>query len=157
LEGPTLPGGAGAPATPEVPGRPGAVLFVCAMNAIRSPMAENLTRALYGKQVYARSAGVSAGDPDPFVPVVMAERGIAMDNQQPVTLDELGDSYFDLVITLSPEAHHHVLQLMRAQAIDVEYWPTMDPSTVAGKREQVLEAYRQTRDRLEERIRRRFG
>ena len=72
-------------------------------------MAENLTRALYGKQVYARSAGVNAGDPDPFVPVVMAERGIAMDNQQPVTLDELGDGYFDLVITLSPEAHHHVL------------------------------------------------
>jgi protein-tyrosine-phosphatase len=127
------------------------------MNAIRSPMAENLTRALYGKDVYARSAGVTAGDPDPFVPAVMAERGIAMDNQQPVTLDELGDSYFDLVITLSPEAHHHVLQLMRAQSIDVEYWPTMDPSTVAGKREQVLEAYRQTRDRLEERIRRRFG
>jgi protein-tyrosine-phosphatase len=157
LAPPTLPGAGDVPAKAAGPARPGSVLFVCAMNAIRSPMAENLTRALFGKSVYARSAGVNAGDPDPFVPVVMAERGITMESQQPVTLDELGDSYFDLVITLSPEAHHHVLQLMRAQAIDVEYWPTMDPSTVAGKREQVLEAYRQTRDRLEERIRRRFG
>jgi protein-tyrosine-phosphatase len=137
--------------------RPKSVLFVCAMNSIRSPMAENLGRMLYGKEVYFRSAGVNAGDPDPFMHAVMAERGIAMADQQPVTLEELSDGYFDLVVTLSPEAHHRVLQVMRAQAAEVEYWPTMDPSTVAGKREQVLDAYRQTRDRLEERIRKRFG
>jgi protein-tyrosine-phosphatase len=137
--------------------KPKSVLFVCAMNAIRSPMAENLTRAIYGNAIYARSAGVNAGDPDPFVQSVMAERGIAMQAHHPVTLDDLGDSYFDLVVTLSPEAHHRVLQLLSAHSVDVEYWPTMDPSTVAGKREQVLEAYRQTRDRLEERIRKRFG
>jgi protein-tyrosine-phosphatase len=137
--------------------KPRSVLFVCAMNAIRSPMAENLTKAIYGNAIYARSAGVNAGDPDPFVQSVMAERGIAMQTHHPVTLDDLGDSYFDLVVTLSPEAHHRVLQLLRAHSVDVEYWPTMDPSTVAGKREQVLDAYRQTRDRLEERIRKRFG
>jgi protein-tyrosine-phosphatase len=137
--------------------RPASVLFVCALNSIRSPMAENLTRALYGKEIYARSAGVTAGDPDPFAQAVMAERGIAISDHHPATLDELGDSYFDLVVTLSPEAHHRVLQLLRSQAVDVEYWPTMDPSSVAGNREQVLDAYRQTRDRLEQRIRNRFG
>jgi protein-tyrosine-phosphatase len=137
--------------------RPASVLFVCALNSIRSPMAENLTRAIYGKEFYARSAGVSAGDPDPFAAAVMAERGIEMAGHNPVTLDELGETYFDLVVTLSPEAHHRALELLRSQAVDVEYWPTMDPSTVAGNREQVMDAYRQTRDRLEERIRRRFG
>lgn len=120
-------------------------------------MAENLTRALYGKQIYVRSAGVAAGDRDPFIEAVMAEKGIAMQSHAPTTLDELGDGFFDLVVTLSPEAHHRVLQLLRSQAGEVEYWPTMDPSTIAGKREQVLDAYRQTRDRLEERIRNRFG
>jgi len=120
-------------------------------------MAEGLTRALFGDSIYARSAGVAAGDADPFMQAVMAERGASMSGHQPSTLDELGDSYFDLVITLSPEAHHHVLQLLRSQAIEAEYWPTMDPSTVAGNRDQVLEAYRQTRDRLEERLRARFG
>ncbi|MCU0790808.1 MAG: protein-tyrosine-phosphatase [Nitratireductor sp.] len=137
--------------------RPASVLYVCALNSIRSPMAENLTRALYGSAVYARSAGVNAGDPDPFAAAVMAERGVPMLDHHPVTLDELGETYFDLVVTLSPEAHHRALELLRSQAVDVEYWPTMDPSTVAGNREQVLDAYRQTRDRLEERIRRRFG
>lgn len=137
--------------------RPASVLFVCALNSIRSPMAENLARALYGNDIYARSAGVSAGSADPFAAAVMAERGISMSDHLPVTLDDLGDSYFDLVVTLSPEAHHRVLQLLRSHAVDVEYWPTMDPSGVAGNREQVLDAYRQTRDRLEERIRKRFG
>ncbi len=120
-------------------------------------MAENLTKSLFGNKIYARSAGVSAGDPDQFMQSVMAERGISVANHAPMTLDDLGEGYFDLVVTLSPEAHHRVLQLMRSQATDVEYWPTMDPSTVAGKREQVLDAYRQTRDRLEERIKNRFG
>ena len=133
------------------------MLFVCALNAIRSPMAEHLTRAIYGNSIYSRSAGVAAGDYDGFMSAVMAERGIAVGDHQPTTLDELSDGYFDLIVTLSPEAHHRALQLAQAQATDVEYWPTMDPSGVAGNREQVLDAYRQTRDRLEERIRRRFG
>ena len=137
--------------------RPQSVLFVCAMNAIRSPMAEYLTRTLFASQVYARSAGVSAGDSDSFMHAVMAERGISMEGHHPATLDELGDSFFDLVVTLSPEAHHRVLQMLRSHAVDVEYWPTMDPSTIAGKREQVLDAYRQTRDKLEQRIISRFG
>ncbi len=141
----------------EAASRPQSVLFVCAMNSIRSPMAENLTRSIFGKQIYARSAGVAAGNADPFMQAVMDERGIPMAAHTPMTLDELGEGYFDLVVTLSPEAHHRVLQLMRSQASEVEYWPTMDPSTVAGKREQVLDAYRQTRDRLEERIKNRFG
>jgi protein-tyrosine-phosphatase len=137
--------------------RPGSVLFVCAMNSIRSPMAEYLTRALYGRSVYAESAGVRAGEPDPFVAAVMAEKGIATGDHHPGTIDELSDTYFDLIVTLSPEAHHRALQMSRASAVEVEYWPTMDPSTVAGNREQVLAAYRQTRDAIERRIRDRFG
>jgi len=136
--------------------RPASVLFVCGMNAIRSPMAEYLTRHLFGDSVYAVSAGVQAGDRDPFVEAVMAEAGIEFGAHTPSTLDELADSYFDLVVTLSPEAHHRALEMTRAQAIDVEYWPTFDPSSVAGSREQVLSAYRQVRDRLERKIRVRF-
>jgi len=74
-----------------------------------------------------------------------------------VTLHELEDSYFDLIVTLSPEAHHGALEFTRSQAVDVEYWPTMDPSTVAGNREQVLDAYRSVRDALDRKIRARFS
>lgn len=137
--------------------RPKSILFLCGMNAIRSPMAEALTQASYGNAIYARSAGVRAGDPDPFMIQAMRERGIELAGRNPVTLDHLEDSFFDLIVTLSPEAHHRALELTRSQAVDVEYWPMADPSAVAGNREQVLEAYRSVRDALEEKIQSRFG
>jgi protein-tyrosine-phosphatase len=141
----------------EPPGRPGSVLFVCAMNAIRSPMAEHLTKKLFGQSIYVQSAGVEEGRADPFMVAALAEAGIDVGKHLPRTLDEIGDTYFDLIVTLSPEAHHRALQMARAAAAEVEYWPTMDPSTVAGNREQVLAAYRQVRDALERKIRSRFG
>ena len=137
--------------------RPTSVLFVCAMNAIRSPMAEYLTRHLFGDRIYVESVGVQAGARDPFAEAVMAEAGIALGAHTPTTLDDLADTYFDLIVTLSPEAHHRALEMTRSQAIDVEYWPTFDPSSVAGNRDQVMAAYRQTRDTLERRIRERFS
>ena len=136
---------------------PASVLFVCAMNAIRSPMAEFLVKDLFGQKVFAQSAGVHSGEPDGFMVAAMKERGIDMSSHEPRTLEEIGESYFDLIVTLSPEAHHRSLEFTRSQAIDVEYWPTADPSTVAGSREQVLQAYQDARDSLEKRIRERFG
>ena len=64
---------------------------------------------------------------------------------------------FDLIVTLSPEAHHKALELTRTIAADVEYWPTPDPTAVEGTREQRLAAYREVRDQLSERIKARFG
>jgi protein-tyrosine-phosphatase len=137
--------------------RPGSVLFVCGMNAIRSPMAESLVKKIYGREIYAQSAGVESGSPDPFMVAAMAEIGVAMDRHKPTMLEDLADSYFDLIVTLAPEAHHRAMELTRTHAVEVEYWPTMDPSTVAGNREQVMVAYRQVRDALEKKIRSRFG
>ena len=137
--------------------RPSSILYVCGMNAIRSPMAEYLTRKIFGTAIFCQSAGATAGRPDPFAAAVMAEQGIDCSHHEPRALEDLEDSYFDLVVTLSPEAHHKALELTRSSSVEVEYWPTMDPSTVAGSREQILDAYRQVRDRLEARIRQRFG
>ena len=135
---------------------PGSVLFVCGMNSIRSPMAEFLTKKHFGKRIFVQSAGVEAGSPDGFMQQVMAEFDIDMANHQAATLEELEDDYFDLIITLSPQAHHRSLNWASSQAVDVEYWPTMDPSTVAGSRQIVVDAYRATRDNLEKRILSRF-
>ena len=94
--------------TAIAPGKdaPRSVLFVCAMNAIRSPMAEYLTKHIFGRRIYAQSAGVREGEPSGFAASVMAERGIPMANHHPTLLEDLADDYFDLIITLSPEAHH---------------------------------------------------
>jgi hypothetical protein len=37
-------------------------------------------------------------------------------------------------------------------AVEVFYWPTLDPTAIEGSRERVLEAYRNVRDGLLERI-----
>jgi protein-tyrosine-phosphatase len=133
------------------------VLFLCGMNAVRSPMAEELARSVLPRSVFIASAGVRAGERDPFVDAVLAESGLSLGERQPQTLDNLEDAYFDVIITLSPEAHHAALELTRTHAIDVEYWPTADPTDARGTREQILNAYRAVRDRLAARLKERFG
>ncbi|HKQ95598.1 MAG TPA: arsenate reductase ArsC [Aestuariivirgaceae bacterium] len=136
---------------------PGAVLFACSQNAIRSPIAAALMRHLYGSKVRVQSVGLRAGDGDPFAAAVMDEIGIDMSTHRPQDFEAIGDETFDLVVSLSPEAHHRALEFTRTMAVDAEYWPTQDPSAVEGSREQILDAYREVRDGLMKRIRGRFG
>jgi len=137
-----------------------AVLFACGLNAVRSPMAAGLFAQMFGRGVYVGSAGVRKGDLDPFAVAVMEEIGIDISKHKPVTFEELDEwegLNFDLIITLAPEAHHRALELTRTSAVDVEYWPTADPTDAEGSREQRLEAYRQVRDQLLQRLRERFA
>lgn len=139
---------------------PQAVLFACGHNAVRSPMAESLLQQMFPHGLYVRSAGVKKGELDPFAVSVMAELGQDISTHKPQTFEELEDwegLNFDLIITLSPEAHHKALELTRTVAADVEYWPTHDPTNTSGNREQKLAAYREVCDGLLLRIRRRFA
>ncbi len=140
--------------------RPHAVLFACGLNSVRSPMAAGLFRQAMGQKTYVGSAGVRKGELDPFAVAVLDENGIDIGKHKPMTFEELEDwegLNFDLIITLAPEAHHKALELTRTLAVEVEYWPTSDPTAVEGSREQRLQAYREVRDQLAERIRARFG
>jgi protein-tyrosine-phosphatase len=130
---------------------------MCRMNAVRSPMAEALARKALPSTIFVASAGVRMGERDPFVDAVLAEDGLSLEDRLPKTLDDLEDGYFDLIVTLAPEAHHAALELTRSMAVDVEYWPTADPTTAAGTREQIMAAYRDVRERLKARIAQRFA
>lgn len=136
--------------------RPGSVLFACTNNAVRSPMAEGLLKHLHGRWLFVDSVGLRAGENDPFVVAVMDEIGLDATKHRPKSFDMLEDSSFDLVVTLSPEAHHTALEWTRSMAAEVEFWPTFDPTAVWGTRDQMLDAYRQTRDGLFTRLRERF-
>jgi protein-tyrosine-phosphatase len=126
------------------------------MNAVRSPIAEALARKALPSTIFVASAGVRLGERDPFVDAVLAEDGLSLEDRLPRTLDDLEDGYFDLIVTLAPEAHHAALELTRSIAVEVEYWPTADPTTAAGTREQIMAAYRDVRERLKARIVQRF-
>lgn len=119
-------------------------------------MAAAMLRHLAGRQIYVESAGVRAGEPDPFAVAVMDEIGIDISGHVPQAIDDLHDLGFDRIITLAPEAQHKALEIAQGYAIDVVYWPTPDPTLTNGSRETILDAYRAVRDRLFERIKAEF-
>jgi protein-tyrosine-phosphatase len=140
--------------------RPQAVLFACQMNAVRSPMAAALLQQMFGSSMRTASVGVTAGELDPFAVAVMDEIGIDISRHRPIDFSDYEDLEgldFDLIITLSPGAHHQALTLGHRVPAAVEYWPTSDPTAVEGNREQRLDAYRAVRDQLMKQIRERLG
>lgn len=136
--------------------QPSSVLFICRMNAVRSPMAEGLTKLLFPKQIYVRSCGVFSGERDPFVDSVMDELGMDLRDHHPKTFEDLAEDGFDLIVSLAPEAHHMALELTRTQSVDIEYWPTIDPTVATGSRAQIMDAYRSVRDTLKRKIEQRM-
>lgn len=136
---------------------PGAVLFCCTMNSVRSAMAEGLMKYLYGRTVYIDSVGVRRGELDHFAVAAMDEIGIDISRHRSKSFDDLDDDSYDLIISLSPESQHSAVEMTRTMACEVEFWNTFDPTYVEGGRETRLAAYRQVRDGLMTRIKDRFG
>jgi protein-tyrosine-phosphatase len=135
---------------------PGSVLFACTLNSIRSPMAEAILKQAHGQRIFVDSVGLKADVIDPLAIEVMAEIGIDIHAHRPKSFDDLSDTSFDVIVTLSPEAQHRAVEMTRIMACDVEYWQTFDPTALEGSREQRLAAYREVRDYLARRIRERF-
>ena len=135
---------------------PEAVLFACTHNAVRSPMGEALLKHLLGHRIYVDSVGVRPQEVDGFVIEVMDELGIDLSKHRSKSFEDLEDTSYDLIISLSPEAQHQSVELTRTMACDVEFWNTFDPSLIEGNREARLQSYRAVRDQLRKRIEQRF-
>ena len=138
-------------------GIPASLLFACSENSVRSPIAEALAKRLYGQASYIDSVGVRASAVDSFAAAALDEIGLDVHRHHAKTFDDVDPSSFDLIVTLSPEAHHQALEFTRGTAAEVEYWPVGDPSAVEGSREMRLDAYRRTRDQILARLKARFG
>jgi len=126
-------------------------------------MAEGIMKKLYGTRIYIQSAGVKSDlEVDGFVVSVCDEIGVELERHRVRSFDDMeewGDdiSAYDLVIALSPAAQRQALEYTRTNALDVEYWPIMDPTGLGETREAKLTSYRATRDQILERIKARFG
>lgn len=136
----------------DAPAAPQSILFVCGMNSIRSPMAEAIARSVLPASVYVASAGVKDGERDPFVDVILAEENLSLGDHQPRRYADLEDGFFDLIVTLSPEAHHVAMSATQTEATAVEFWPMPDPSAVSGSRAQILDSYRDLYRRIRARL-----
>ncbi|MGR3540166.1 MAG: arsenate-mycothiol transferase ArsC [Hasllibacter sp.] len=142
---------------------PQAVLFCCDHNSVRSPMAEGMMKALYGTRAYVQSAGVKGDrEIDGFAVTVCREIGVELETHRVRSFDEMeawGDDMggFDLVIALSPASQRKAQEMAEAHALGVEYWPILDPTGLGEGREAKLDAYRQARDQIRDRMVSRFG
>jgi protein-tyrosine-phosphatase len=136
---------------------PGSVLFACSQNSVRSPMAEAMAKRLYGQSSFIDSVGVRASEIDGFAVAALDEIDVDVHGHHSKTFGDVDPASFDLIVTLSPEAHHQALEFTRGTAAEVEYWPIPDPSAVEGSREARLDAYRRTRDLILARLKARFG
>ena len=83
--------------------RPSSVLFVCGLNAVRSPMAESLARRLFGKTIYIQSAGVRKGELDPFSVKAMEEVGLDISRHRPRTIEDIEENGQTIKSGLRPE------------------------------------------------------
>ena len=141
---------------------PNSVLFACTHNVIRSPMAAELMRLQFGSLVRADSVGLHPGEEvSGMAAFIIDEVGGDIANYRPKGFETFESEYyedgpFDLIVSLSPEAHHTAVDLVPKLAAAAEYWPTFDPSLAEGSRDQVLLAYRAVRDGLAKRIGERF-
>jgi protein-tyrosine-phosphatase len=137
--------------------RPSSILFACSLNAVRSPMAEGLARAILGQKIYVDSAGLSTTTLDTFAVAAMAEIGIDIRDHNTQGFEDIAVDEFDLIVALSPEALDKAKAMTRLSSVTVEYWPTDDPTLDSGgSRETRLTAYRAVRDKLKLRIKERF-
>ena len=142
---------------------PSSVLFCCDHNSVRSPIAEGIAKKIYGHQVYVQSAGVRSDmEIDGFAIAACGEIDVELARHRSRSVEEMqewGDdlSSFELIVALSPAALRMILELTRYDALEVEYWPVLDPTGIGETRDERLEYYRQTRDQIQERIFERLG
>ncbi|MGH6992565.1 MAG: low molecular weight phosphatase family protein [Caulobacteraceae bacterium] len=140
---------------------PRAVLFACNLNRVRSPLAAALMRSFHGDAARIESCGLArgpaAGEGDGFLTAVLAEAGLAGADLPGRSFDDLAGESFDVVVSLTREAHERAIEAFGPKGSALEFWPTDDPTEASGSRELILAAYRQVRQALAARIRERFG
>ena len=142
---------------------PQSVLFCCDHNAVRSPMARGDHEQNYGTRIYVQSAGVKSDlEIDGFAIAVCAEiesgsTGTACGASATWRNGATGSAPTTSSSPSRPRRERAGARIHRWHAIDVEYWPTFDPTGLGETREAKLRAFRQTRDQIATRIRARFG
>ncbi len=127
------------------------VLILCTGNSARSQIAEGLLRDLAGDRVEVASAGVAPTHVRPEAIEAMKEIGIDISNHRSKSIDDLITQAFDYVITVCDNANQHCPTFPGANRRI--HWSIKDPAAVAGDDKTRLEAFRQARDELRERLR----
>lgn len=117
-------------------------------------MAEGIMKKFYGTGTYVQSAGVKNDlEIDGFSIAVCEEIGVELARHRSRSFEEMermGEvlSSFDVIVALSPASRDLAAELTKSFHVELEYWPTVDPTAQGETREAKLDAYRQARDQI---------
>ncbi len=120
------------------------VLFLCTANSSRSQMAEGYYRSL-APSALVYSAGTAPREVHPLAIRVMDEVGIDISTHRSKSIGEVRPGRVDIVVTLCDDAARCPTPTMEAERV---HWPIDDPSAATGTKEELLLAFRATRDEI---------
>lgn len=126
------------------------ILFLCTGNSCRSQMAEGFTRALGGRAVAVRSAGIEAHGRNPRAVAAMAEAGLDISGQASSVLTDADLTWADIVVTVCGHADEQC-PVLPPDTRRV-HWPLADPARAAGRDDEVVAEFRRVRDEIRERV-----
>lgn len=127
------------------------IIFLCAGNTCRSQMAEGFAKSLGKGRVEAFSAGVKAGGfLNPLAVKVMQEIGVDISGQHSKMIDHQLLSEMDVVVTICSDAEEKCpVTPPRIKRIHI---PIDDPSKLSGSEEEMLGAFRKTRETIKDKV-----
>ena len=132
-----------------------AILFLCVANSCRSQMAEGFARQLASDRYKIYSAGTEPKSLHPLAIRVMHESGIDISKQYAKAVDAIPLDRIDHVVTLCGDADEPCAAL--APRAKHSRWPLADPTRAVGDEQQVISAFRATRDDIQTRVRQLFS
>ena len=124
------------------------ILFLCTGNACRSQMAEGWARHLKADVIEAFSAGIRPIGVSSRAIKAMTEAGVDISTQTSNHIDDFPGIGFDYVITLCDNAKEQCPVF--PGRVQLVHRPFRDPYFAEGTEEQVMDAFRGTRDEIRE-------
>lgn len=128
------------------------IYFLCTGNSARSQIAAGLAKKHLGDEYEVHSAGVETAQISPFALRVMDEIGIDISGETSklVHMDILNKA--DVLVTLCKDAYERC-PIVPNRPTHL-HWGIEDPAAAEGSDEEKLAIFRETRDELEELIKR---
>ncbi len=129
------------------------VLFVCVHNSARSQIAEEILRKIAGDRFEAESAGLEAGELNPYAVAALREVGIDIAGKKTQAAFDLlkQGRYYNYVITVCDEASAEKCPFF-PRCIERIHWSFPDPSKFTGTEEEILDRVRDLRDGISEKV-----
>ncbi|MCI5059072.1 MAG: arsenate reductase ArsC [Flavobacteriales bacterium] len=123
------------------------ILVLCTGNSCRSQMAEGFLKFYGNESLEVHSAGLEAHGLNQRAVLVMNELGIDISNQKSEILDKYLNHSIDILFTVCNHAEESCPVFPGAK--EKVHHSFLDPAQAAGTEEEILDAFRSTRDAID--------